>query len=247
MRSTSRRTMASPMPLPAIPSCSTPSRSKGWNRRSRCSALMPRPLSATTSAHSRRPARVRRRLPSQTRPPRRLYLTALVSRLLVTCSSPRGSAQTVPASRAGASTATPCCAASVVTHGRACAATVASATGWHSGARSAASTAASSSRSSISDSRCRPACRMLSTRAAWTSSRAWSRSPASTSAKPSTAFIGVRSSWLTRASSVACARAACSRRSRSRRSASATWRSVTSTCTPKAQRRPSRMSRPLQA
>ena len=91
---------------------------------------------------------------------------------------------------------------------------------------------ARSSTSSISASRWRPAVSMCSRRSRWRGVGDSLRSCSSSCEKPSTAFIGVRSSWLTRAMNSDFARLACSMRCLSSHSASERLRSVMSKLMP---------------
>src|SRR5439155_1421586 len=70
---TSSRHTARPSPCPAMPLCSAPSRSKGWNSRAICSRVRPVPLSRTLTC-TRAPSRT----DTCTVPYSRLNLTALL-------------------------------------------------------------------------------------------------------------------------------------------------------------------------
>ena len=74
---------ASPTPVPSIPDCSSPRRSKGTKTRSKSSGRIPGPVSATASRS--RPDDAVARTCTSTRPPGWLYFTALDNRLSRTC------------------------------------------------------------------------------------------------------------------------------------------------------------------
>ena len=185
-------TMASPMPVPAMPSRSTPSRLKGSNRWLICSASSPRPVSSTRS--SSQPASGVAL--TVTLPPGRLYLIALLSRLSSTWRSRTGSASTQPSSGPRCRPI-PWSRASSSTSGRLVSASGASATGCKDSGNSPDCRLDRSSTSSISASRCSPEAWMCATRRGQVAGSA--PSAISSCEKPSTALSGVRSSWLMRA------------------------------------------------
>ena len=237
MSAVSWRDKARPRPRPLIALRSSPSRSNGVNKRARCAGLRPGPVSRTL--HTSCPSACCKS--TSTWPPGRLYLTALDSRLTSTCMRRRGSARTSAvagckdcAARLTNSTCGPSWPAATIAQHSA-----------SSGARSSAGQAGwprplaeiepdtgtdKSSKSSTRPSRCRPLARMWPTQA-----RCWAGVAGSTSinwAKPSTAFSGVRSSWLTRDSSAPLARSAARAWSRAARSSSPRLRSLMSVWVP---------------
>ena len=225
--------MARPMPVPSMPSRSSPRRLKGSNRLASWVAVMPRPVSRTR----------RRTVPSSaawasmcTSPPGRLYLIALVSRFSSTWRSRMRSAWALP-STGPTRRLTPCRSASARTSGNASATSPASGTAWVSSLTLPVSRFDRSSMSLISDSRCSPALRMWATwsrrvlRATAVSS-AVSASSSSNWVKPSTAFSGVRNSWLMRDRNCDLASLARSARALSWRATSASLLSVMSQFTP---------------
>ena len=183
------------MPLPSTSPCSAPRRLKGSNASSSCCGAMPMPVSATCSA-TIAPCSV---LCTCTEPPGRLNLMALVSRLISTWRSRTGSATTRPGSAPLCSCTRRSCA-SAATSGSVAGTKSAQASVCCARRRPPASARESSSTSSISASRWRPASSMCASQR-WRRSRASALSsllPRSSCVKPSTAFSGVRSSWLMR-------------------------------------------------
>src|SRR5205807_814964 len=89
--STNRLERARPSPVPSIPACSAPRRSKGANSRSSPSGGMPGPVSITSS-RSRPGAGAE--YESVTVPPSRLYLIALERKFNSTCLNRCASART---------------------------------------------------------------------------------------------------------------------------------------------------------
>ncbi len=232
MPSTSALTIVSPMPVPSIPSRSAPARLKGSNASACCSRVMPMPSSETRMRTCPASGDTSR----WTLPPGRLYLIALVSRFTSTCFRRVASARTYSA-LAGATTVTPCCCARPSTSGRLCSMTVANNTGCSTTSRAGPSSRDSSSTLLISVSRCSPAEWMCSRRARRLAAPSGLSSGAPSSAssscvKPSTAFIGVRSSWLMRASSSDLAWLSRNTSARSWRAAAAACASVMSQFTP---------------
>ena len=226
MRSTSAFTMASPMPVPSMLSRSSPRRLKGSNNWPICSGVRPRPVSLTRSV---RPS-LAGRVSTRTSPCTRLYLMALVSRLISTWRKRVRSARTDPATEP-VCTAMPCRRASGSTIGNTSATTSATSKVCRSSLSWPDCRLDRSSTSSISASRWSPAMRTWSMWARCTGSpRSWSR--CSNWAKPSTAFSGVRSSWLMRARNSDFAALSRWAIKPSWRTASALTRSVTSQLTP---------------
>ena len=185
---------ARPTPVPSIPVCSMPRRSKGTKTRSRSSKRMPWPVSATVR-------RSRPRAPlshvTSTRPPGRLYFTAFDSRLSRTCVRRWRSATTTCSWRGSTDER-------MTTSARAAMGLVSSSasdtisstrTGASVSSRYPDSMRAMSSTSSMRSRRWRPALRMWSTASAcWAGMSSICRSWAN----PRMELRGVRSSWLMR-------------------------------------------------
>ena len=229
MRSTSAFTIASPMPVPWMPSCSRPSRLKGSNRWRICRSVMPRPVSATRTST----CVPRRSASTRTRPPSRLYLMALPIRFSRIWRSRVASASGTPSS-VPVSSCTPRSRSSGSSSGSVSVSSGCSGTGCSAIFISPPSRLDRSSTSLISSSRCSPAPRMCSSRRRRFSAPASvpASSASSSCAKPSTAFSGVRSSWLMRARNLLLAWLSRCAISRSWRTASAVRLSVMSQLTP---------------
>ncbi len=200
IRSARPRDSESPTPVPSMPACSRPRRSKGTKRRWICSLLSPGPVSVT----HRRTCRVRcspavgvQTTPTSTRPPGWLYLMALDTRFNSTWVTRWLSARIMiaPSPWSGPSRWTPARSANGPTRPTTSARIRPASTDTGCSDRCGDSTRPTSRTSLMRRRRWSPARRIWST---WPAIGGSSASTSRSCPKPRMAFSGVRSSWLIR-------------------------------------------------